>query len=103
MGLFGLYLITWQAPKMHLVHDFLKTFQVFDDGKIIAQAMQEPIFIDQSVIWDIMRINDEGEYDVGESSKTITWSLANNFANEVTYFDKEGYHVSQMVHPYAIR
>jgi hypothetical protein len=50
MGLFGLYLITWQAPTMHLVHDFLKTFQVLDDGKIRAQAMQEPTFIDQNFI-----------------------------------------------------
>jgi hypothetical protein len=32
----------------------LKTFQVLDDGKIRAQAMQEPIFIDQNIIWDIM-------------------------------------------------
>ncbi len=71
---------------MRLVHDFLKTFQVLDDGKIRAQAMQEPIFIDQSVIWDIIRINDEGEYDVRESSKTIIWSLAKNFANEVTFW-----------------
>ncbi len=38
MGLFGLYLITWQAPKMHLVHDFLKILQVLDDGKIRAQS-----------------------------------------------------------------
>ncbi len=33
---------------------FLKTFQMLDDGKIRAQSMQEPMFIDQSVIWDIM-------------------------------------------------
>lgn len=29
--------------------------------------------------------------------------IGKKIANKVTYFDKEGYHVSQMVHPYAIR